>query len=317
MSHPKKACSITNFVAPSIPHWKPWETIMDGSLFEAYEELTAEGKRDLKGAKVSAALERVIRLSLAFLSRRCKRLELTSSVPNKEYFAFQLKGERGMFSRPVNSQLFDPVATRKLISRLVAADLTNIDETTRARILYSSAISYCCTTDLIRRDDRKTPATFFENLVGHLVSRTFNVNPERQIRVLALAPGTTLPTDFVFDLGRDKGRLHLPVKISTRERIIQVWAHQRVLDGVYGINRFKGILICLTETNMVRKNMSVVEVCLPDQWAIYQMFISQLHRIYYLDPPVAYAPLARRYPFIQVKSFSNFFDEAHELATGS
>ena len=138
----------------------------------------------------------------------------------------------------------------------------------------------------MKKDDRKTPATFFEIFVGHLVSEAFGVNPEKEIEVLALAPGYALPTDFVFDLGPDKSRIHVPVKISTRERIIQFWAHQRVLDGVSGINRFRGVLVCLTETNMVQKNMSVVEVCLPDQWAIYQMFVAQLYRIYYLDPPV-------------------------------
>jgi hypothetical protein len=49
-------------------------------------------------------------------------------------------------------------------------------------------------------------------------------------------------------LGDGKNRIHLPVKTSTRERVIQAWAHQRVLDGVYGVGRFKGVLVALAET---------------------------------------------------------------------
>jgi len=261
-----------------------------------YQELAQEASRDLKGDGVSALLKQVVQLALRFLTKECDRLKLKSSVPGKEYFSFRVKGKKNKFSRPINSKLFDPGTAVKLIDRLVSAELAGVSQAQRGRALYSAAMSYCCATDLLKSDDRKTPATFFEIFVGHLASRAFNINPHKKIDVLALAPGYSLPTDFVFDLGPAKSRIHLPVKISTRERIIQVWAHQRVLDGVYGINRFRGILVCLTETNMVRKDLSVLEVCLPEQWAIYQMFISQLYRIYYFDLPVKYAPLAKRYP---------------------
>jgi len=296
-------------------------------LQKGYDTLSKKAASDLKGDAVSKLLEDLILESLKFLEEKCKRLELTSSVSDKQYCAFQIKGNTSNFSRPVNSGLFDATLTRRLLKRLTNADLRTIDANDRARALYTAAISYPSATDILKKDDRKTPSKFFEDLVGHLVSKALAVNPEKKIKVLAevapLIPGQdspkpeqTLPTDFVFDLGPNKSRIHLPVKMSTRERVIQVWAHQRVLDGVYGINRFKGILVCLTETNMKRKDMSVVEVCLPDQWAIYQMFIAQLFRIYYFDPPVAYAPLANRYPFIQVKHFSSFFDELEKASTG-
>jgi hypothetical protein len=68
---------------------------------------------------------------------------------------------------------------------------------------------------------------------------------------------------------------------------------------------------------MQNKTNSVTEVCLPDQWSLYQMFISQLHRVYYMDPPAKYLPLAKTYPFIQVKHFAKFFDEADALANAS
>jgi hypothetical protein len=87
----------------------------------------------------------------------------------------------------------------------------------------------------------------------------------------------TLPTDYVFDLGPNRAKFHVPVKTSTRERMIQVWAHQRVLDGVCGTGRFLGIPIILAETKTGRKKREVIEICLPDQWRIYQMHIAQLN----------------------------------------
>jgi hypothetical protein len=62
---------------------------------------------------------------------------------------------------------------------------------------------------------------------------------------------------------------------------------------------------------------AAMSYCLPDQWAMYQMFIAQMHRVSYLDPPEKYLPLSRWYPFIQVKHFASFFDEAESLASGS
>jgi hypothetical protein len=94
---------------------------------------------------------------------------------------------------------------------------------------------------------------------------------------------------------------------------VQVWAHQRVLDGVYGLERFKGTLVCLAETNYQSRNNTVVEVCLPNQWMAYQMFIARLFRIYYLDPPLRYLQLRENYPFIQVRHFSDFFDEYEKI----
>ena len=125
----------------------------------------------------------------------------------------------------------------------------------------------------------------------------------------------TLPTDFVFDLGPNRAKFHLPIKVSTRERVIQVWAHQRVLDGVYGTGRFLGTPVILTETKTDKKKSEVIEICLPDQWRIYQMHIAQLKRIYYLDVPVAYSRLNDVFPPLIVKPFGHFFAEADTLPT--
>jgi hypothetical protein len=125
---------------------------------------------------------------------------------------------------------------------------------------------------------------------------------------------TTLPTDFVFDLGQGQPKFHLPVKTSTRERVIQVWAHQRVLDGVYGSGRFLGTPVILAETKTDSVKRSVIEICLPDQWRIYQMHIAQLKRVYYLDVPTAYEALNNVFPPLNVAPFGRFFHETAALS---
>ena len=126
---------------------------------------------------------------------------------------------------------------------------------------------------------------------------------------------TTLPTDFVFNLGDERPKFHLPIKTSTRERVIQVWAHQRVLDGVYGTGRFLGTPVILAETKVETKKRDVVEICLPDQWRIYQMHIAQLKRIYYLDVPAVYERLNHVFPPLHVVPFGDFFHEVGELSS--
>ena len=132
--------------------------------------------------------------------------------------------------------------------------------------------------------------------------------------VLNLGLRTTLPTDFIFDLGTEEPKFHVPVKTSTRERVVQVWSHQRVLDGVYGTGRFLGLLSCLAETKVDSRSLEVTEICLPDQWRLYQMFIAQMKRIYYLDIPEKYRELNTVFPKINVKEFGEFFHEIDTLS---
>jgi hypothetical protein len=296
-------------VFPQEGHFILARKVRADSVGQAYALFTKSAKADLKSSAANGHLRDLISASLDYVSASSRVSELKSLVPRKSYFGFASLDIPEKLSRPVNARLFDPVITRKHLASLGESSFSRLSESTRERVLYTGAAAFCCANDLIRRDDRKTPGSFFEYYVGHLVSRALGVNPKNQIEVLNLDMQARLPTDLIFDLGPDKNKIHLPVKLSTRERVIQVWAHQRVLDGIYGTNRFKGVLVCLTETNLKRESAEVVEICLPDQWIIYQMFIAQLTRVYYLDPPIAYGRLADRYPFIRVTSFARFFDE--------
>jgi hypothetical protein len=279
----------------------------------AYRKLQDVFSKDVKSEENQILIGNVYEASWRFVSKARPKV-LKSLVPNKEYFAFEL-GKK--LSRAVNKQLFVPdtkgwEAFRKAIAAKRAPDM---DSDRITRIIYSAAISFFCFIDLTKDGDQKTPGTFFEYLIGHLFAWRLDVNPKTRLPVLNLDMEATLPTDFVFDLGPNRAKFHLPIKVSTRERVIQVWAHQRVLDGVYGTGRFLGTPVILTETKTDKKKLEVVEICLPDQWRIYQMHIAQLKRIYYLDVPASYAKLNEVFPPLSVKPFGHFFAEADTLLT--
>jgi hypothetical protein len=282
-------------------------------LTKSYERLRLAAIDDLKAPVVEAELGRLCKLSLDFVRRYAELVELVSNVPGKTYMMARLK-TGGRSSRPINKALFAPGITRSEIVETLSGNVGAIPDARLDQLLYTVAISYCLAVDLVSVGNKKSPGTFFEILVGHLAARRFKTNPARHIAIPSLDIENTLPTDFIFDMGASKAKIHMPVKISTRERVIQAWAHQRVLEGMHGAGRFRGILVILTETNK-QKESSVVEVCLPGQWAAYQMYIAPMHRVYYFDLPKRYEPLRDRYPHIQIWPFSRFFREADQLQT--
>ena len=102
--------------------------------------------------------------------------------------------------------------------------------------------------------------------------------------------------------------------MSTRERVVQAWAHQRILDGSQGENTFRGIMVIFSETKLDSRSHEVVEICVPDQWLIYQTLLSRMERIYYFDVPCRYQALTHNYAdVIQIKQFGEFFTEKVSL----
>ncbi|MBM7474907.1 hypothetical protein [Curtobacterium herbarum] len=284
-------------------------------LEPSYRALQQAAKRDLGLPALSPKLLDCIAGSLAFLRDNATKAPITSKVPGKTYFGFEY-GTRA--SRAINEGFFlddvDEVVTT--VEALLRGEVPS-DPLDLHAALYSAAIAFPAVTDITKNGDRKSPGSFLEFFVGHLAATAFDAIPSRQITVPTLDLQMSLPTDFVFDLGPNRSRIHLPVKASTRERVIQVWAHQRVLDGMHGVNRFRGLLVVLAETNRQTADNTVTEVCLPDQWTAYQMYIAQLHRVYYFDVPDKYRKLRERYPFLEVKPFADFFYEYDEIAQPS
>ncbi len=287
---------------------------MTPTPLDSYKLLRGAFGKDIKSAANRGLLGDIFRSSLAFLSV-LPREPLISAVAGKNYFAFS-DGKK--FSRAVNADLFvdavDEWDAFEVAINKKKKSLRGFDDNRLTRLIYSVAISFCCYIDLTHVGDQKTPGTFFEYLIAHLFAWRLDVNPTTRIQVLNLDMETFLTMDFIFDLGKERPKFHLPVKTSTRERVIQVWAHQRVLDGVFGTSRFLGTPVILTETKTDKTHKIVTEICLPDQWRIYQMHIAQLKRIYYLDMPVTYEKLNRVFPPLHVKQFGEFFFEADALS---
>lgn len=231
---------------------------------------------------------------------------LRSSVAGKSYFEFVREGRT---SRAVNSGLFTTEGhlVESGLRKLLSGNSSDLSAAEIDRALYTAAISFCSVSDLLKRGDQKTPGTFFEYLCAPLLSAFFGMPPARSLEVLNLDMKTKLPTDFIFDLGTGKPKFHVPVKTSTRERIIQVFAHQRVLDGVYGTGRFLGLPFILTETKKNSQTGEVTEICIPEQWMLYHLHISQFWNVVYFDPPAAYSALSGRFPRIPVTSAGEFF----------
>lgn len=250
------------------------------------------------------------------------RLPLTSNATarGKNYIVFA-RPDRSKQSRPVNIDLYTEGSTpdaagnskvdifwmnvqNQTISNQSARDITTA--------LYVIAMNYCCCADLVD-GIKKNAGDYFEKLIGHLYSRHLNIAPSTQMRAVELdGEAIALPTDYIFDLGAGKPKFHVPVKTSTRERVVEVWAQQRILDGAFGVGRFICLLTCIGETNL-EKNMSVGITCVPNQWMNYQLFVSQIKRAYYLDVPDKYNELNNRFPRIRVKEFGEFFHESDNL----
>jgi len=282
------------------------------TLLIQYRALQATVRAGLGKPEVTAALVSLLEEAKAFLAENCSRAAMNSGVPGKQYFTFT---DGARTSRPVNADLFKAEIDPSALAELAAAAQGPPDSLLLRQSLYSWVLTFCAANDVLFVSDQKKPGTFFEWFVGHLLARRYRTSPRKFTEVASLGMNTRIPTDFVFDLGAGKARIHLPVKTSTRERAIQVWAHQRVLDGLHGQNTFRGILVCVAETNKQVQANSVIEVCVPEQWRLYQGYIAQLHRVYYLDPPAAYLSLGAGSPQIPVKHFSEFFSESDRIVS--
>ena len=251
--------------------------------------------------------------SVAFLAS-LDREELISKVSGKEYFAYRSGNKT---SRAINKALYCDRSERweMLKGCMFENDLSQMSIADLEIALYSLSMSFCAAVDIVKEKDQQTPGTYFNYLVAYFISWRLGVVPNTSITIMSMEgePEVKLQTDLLYDLGYNKPKFHVPVKTSSRERAIMLWAHQRLLDGAYGIERYMGTPVLMAETKTDKKKGEVVEICLPDQWKVYQLYIARLKRIYYLVLPAPYLRLQQEFPPIMVKSFADFFSEWKEL----
>lgn len=283
---------------------------------------------EMKSLFSSSPLDIAITDKFEQINKLCSnQINLMTQIPitsrataaEKNYVVFSLNGK---YSRPVNIDLYNAGSgAREDGTPLIDTFWTNVKshrisnqsakDITSA--LYAICMNYCCCADLVS-GVKSNSGDYFEKLVGHLYSMHLQVNPTNQMNAVELdGESISLPTDFIFDLGRGKPKFHVPAKTSTRERVVEVWAQQRILDGAFGVGRFLCLLTAIGETNFYNKDMSVALTCVPNQWINYQLFIAQIKRAYYLDIPSKYEELNHRFPRIHVKEFGEFFHESDDL----
>lgn len=279
-------------------------------IHSAYESAKVAVKADCLGVKTSRAIRDLALDSLAFLNRNCDKVDLKSLVPGKNYIAYRLRGSSSFVSRPINTALFDASVSRLKANWNAWATGKKDGPQKLSASIYTAAIAPCAVMEVFDKGNKKGPATYFECLIGHVFARELGVNPRKQASLPVLGQKVRLTMDFLFDHDGGLPSTHMPVKMSTRERIVQAWAHHRMLDSAFGVGKYKGIMVLFSETKLDLNKLEVVEICVPDQWLAYQTMLAKMDRIYYFDVPARYQELTQEFPkVIQIKPISKFFGE--------
>lgn len=239
-----------------------------------------------------------------------ERIAEDSRVPNKSYAAFRSKA--GIVSRVFNTALYDANACLDQLDAILTEGLEGRSPDDITKTLYTAAMSFCCANDIESNNQaRGRSGKYFEYLVGNIMATALGVRGVARIEALNPELARGLNPDHLFELGEGGALIHLAVKISTRERIVQPWAHQRILDGAYGTDRIKGVMVFLNETN--RLKTGIQETCTPARLRQYQMFVARIHALYYFDPPRPYLELADAYPFVPVRPIAALEGDARSL----
>jgi len=277
-------------------------------LDEQYRRLRGIASKNLGGVPVGSLISEMALHSREILAGIERRV-YTSAVAGKRYFGFT-----GMVdSRPINEAVY--VEDDAEFARLLRSFQKSLSETSAneiVKLVYTIAYSVFAAND-VNEVGRKASATFFEILVGHIVARVLRVSPRKKVKVPET--GADLTTDYVFDPGNRRRKIHLPIKTSTRERGVQAWVHQLVLDRIFGDDIYRGVLVVAAETKRATKTGVITEICVPQQFQMFQSRVAKISRIYYLDPPQTYLDLSggEELQRLEVKSFGKAIAELPSL----
>jgi len=282
----------------------------DSLLRAEYTNVKELCSTDWKSTQAGDAILKLVIVSLRFLVNKCKPIDLISRVQGKHYFTFK-KGN--VVARPANKRFF--VGDCDAITKLWKQWLGNsINPDDFAKLSYTASLAPCLAMEIFDRQNKKGPATYFECYIGHLFAKSLEVNPTKRVRLPVHGRDVLMTMDFLIDTGKKHRKVHLPVKMSTRERVVQAWAHQRLLDAAYGEGTYRGIMVLFSETKLDSRSHEVVEICVPDQWLAYQSLLAHMDRIYYFDIPERYQTLTTKFPdVIVIKQFWEFFTEIESV----
>lgn len=264
-----------------------------------------------------------------------------SGTGSIEYVVYRTPANAGFYSRPWVASLFienetdyEKTEMRALnaLGRRRGLDGADIEAITL--YVYTAVMAFSCCYDLWKPGSRKTPGTFFELFMAALMNvylrdHTFSkhvdlgrllgvagADPSAATEVDAEAEASSLSTDLVMRSSINGKHAVIPLKITTRERIVQPFAHQRILESAFPAQYFS-FICCISETQLdkVGGRMVVKQVCVPGTVRLFQRFLARINGLYYCDVPVRYArdDLTRHIP---VKLVGALFDDVKALLDG-
>lgn len=263
---------------------------------------------------------------------------------------------QGAVSRPWLTRLLPSTSDHDKVERLALEILRSRQPlNTRATAevtdyIYIAVMSLACCYDLWKPGSRKTPGTFFEvfmaallrmHFARHRISKHVNLGtllrangPTADLAAVeaeweaekeekdTLVPDATdtkasLSTDLVITSDVNGRSAILPLKITTRERIVQPFAHQRILEAA-DPGQHRSFICCISETQLDKKTRnnstigSVKQVCVPGTIKLFQRFLAPVEGLYYCDTPIRYsrADLTSHVP---VKKLGEVFADVRTL----
>ncbi|ENK9267509.1 type II site-specific deoxyribonuclease, partial [Escherichia coli] len=189
-----------------------------------------------------------------------------NGVNTQEYHSFTFDGE---YSRPVRDDLFITdydffvSGFREFNESLknIGSRWTSFDSRRANKIIYTSVMSVACCFDLWKSGSRKTPGTFFEIFMAavlklmipdELFSKHIPLIDQLESDDESIDP-SSVSTDIVIKSKCKNASVVIPLKITTRERIVQPFAQQRILDSYFGNGVYFSFLACISETQQDKK----------------------------------------------------------------
>lgn len=235
-------------------------------------------------------LEDIIETSALCIKRISNQEKIDLLGPSSKQYTLYL--DKDIFSRPFIKEMF--ISSVDEFRSEWSNILSNIDTENHIidynkslidRTLYTTIMAFSLGYDLFKNSSRKTPGTYYEVILGSILSLLLP-EYERKKHIKIPESDESLSTDIVFE-GKEKVKLVIPAKITTRERVVQPYAHQRILNSVFGEGEYKSILVCVSETQREQEK-KINDICVPGTIALFQKHLAALSGIYYLDPPSRY-----------------------------
>ncbi len=287
------------------------------------------------------ACRELVRICLAKLSSEAyvqEGWQFGNGENSIQYVVYRVNQNASLYSRPWVASLhitdasnFESVERSAIAALSRRQPLNDIDVQAVTLYVYTAVMGFSCCYDLWKPGSRKTPGTFFELLMAALMSlylqgHTFSkhvdlgqllgvagVGPSAPAEVDAEAEASSLSTDLVVQSSSNSKYAVIPLKITTRERIVQPFAHQRILESAFP-GQYSSFICCISETQLdkVAGRTVVKQVCVPGTVRLFQRFLAHINGLYYCDIPVRYArnDLTRHIP---VKPVGALFDDVKAL----